>query len=141
MVTRRSVNCLLVALIIGLVGFYAGQFLTREKNTNDINPLDSLITLETDHGKLEILISANQVYLQPFEAAEDNRIKAITLTREQYPKLFRQGVAKSSFITAKIELGGEDGQRIVISNNQPDHGGYSQTYQLTINLVSGQIRE
>lgn len=141
MITHGGVKYLLVALAMGIVGFYGGQLFTRGKTTDINKPLDSLITLETNKGKLEVLISSDQVYLQPFEAAEDNQMKAITITREQYPRLFKQGAADSSFITAKIEPGSGDSQQITISNNQPNHGGYSPTYHLTVDPLSGDIQE
>lgn len=59
-----------------------------------------------------------------------------TIKKADYPELFKQGVANSSFISV---VSSEDKSEIIISNNQPDHGSYSIVYKLIFNPVTKKI--
>lgn len=140
----KTILILLAGLTLGyLIASYSlstgKQELKTVKETNGQNPLDSLITLETKKGRIDILIAQQAVYLQPFETGE-TPYKSLGIKKEDYPKLFSQGAAKQSFIQAEKQ---EDGVKlfVIISNNQPDHGAYSKTYSLIIDPITGDIKE
>lgn len=109
-------------------------------NGTNPKPVGSLISLETSKGLLEILVEYDGVRLQPFEDASYS-FKFIFISKKEYPKLFEQGIANASFISAKVIDDKNDLVTIELANNQPDHGVYSSPYRLKVNPMTGVIEE
>lgn len=136
-----------VVLISVLFGFILGYFPQRiipsrqvETKTLD-NRLNTVITLNTPDGILDIAVYPDEVYFQPFENVA-SPFKSFTILKTEYPKLFEQRVANLSFISAKDIVDEKTGKTLVIvSNNQPDHGAYSMVYQLVVDPTDGRVIE
>ena len=138
-----------IIFVLMVISFVFGYFIGINKNRQMFNSaviqesdkrLDSLIALETSKGLLNILIVKDSVWFQPFEDASYS-FKSFSISKEKYPKLFEQGIANSSFISAKL-IDDKNGQiKIEIVNNQPDHGTYSSPYRLSVDPVTGNIEE
>lgn len=132
-----------ITLIIFGLGFMFGILVNKLSPTKITeNPipdtrLDTLISLDTPQGILDISVYKDEIYFEPFENVA-SPYKSFSISKDGYPELFKQGVANSSFISAKVVKDEKSGKSLVIvSNNQPDHGGYLPTYQLTINPIEG----
>jgi len=134
----------IILIILGL-GFILGILVNKPSPTkiteNPISDtrLDTLISLDTPQGILDISVYKDEIYFESFENAT-SPYKSFSISKDRYPELFKQGVANSSFISAKVVKDEKSGKSlVVVSNNQPDHGGYSPTYQLTIDPIEGKV--
>lgn len=149
-----SKNKIVLILFLVLVGFF-GLVVSKNKQTNfqknisnennsqstqqDNNPepLPLLSYLKTDKGTLKIESVDGEISFSPSETEKDGIFKSFSIKKDKYPKLFEQGVANSSFISSKLI----DGYKIELSNREPDHGGYSASYRLEVNPMTGEIKE
>lgn len=145
---RITTKQLTASLILIIIFFGVGFLIGKTKNQLNIKlitqesgkRLDSLIALETSKGLLNILVVEDSIWFQPFEDAS-YAFKSFSISKEKYPKLFEQGIANSSFISAKL-IDDKNGQiKIEIANNQPDHGTYSSPYRLSVDPISGNIEK
>lgn len=138
-----------IVLNIVLVGCLIWQYQTQNRFTDlkDTNqdiafssekPLSTLtrITVAKDCD-LYVIVNSDNIMLDPFEKGCNGY--PLSIDESKYPKLFKQGVANSSFISAEMDKNAD--MIIVLSNNQPDHGGYSPVYQLAVDLKSSEVRE
>lgn len=107
----------------------------------DEKKLDGLFVFETPKGDpYDVYVTKDTVSLNEFNNIV-NELGHIILSKEEYPILFQQGIANSSFISVK-QLNLKSGQfKIEVSNNQPDHGSYSSTYSLVVDPVTKLIEE
>ena len=85
-----------------------------------------------------IVINPENIWVEPFENVCSDA-KSFSIEKSQHPDLFKQGVANESFISAEKSL--DPNFSLVISNNQPDHGGYLPVYQLAVNPKTGEVKE
>jgi hypothetical protein len=134
----------LLAILLGLALFGVAaypRYVVDESGyeQSQADTMDTLVSVDSPLGLVEVLITPNAIHIQPFEVANDNQVASYTITQEEHPLLFEQGVANVSFVSARLE---EDSPtQLVLSNNQPDHGAYSPTYQVVVNLATGEITE
>lgn len=114
--------------------------ISNSKKETD-KPLSNLVILElTKNCNISVMINTDSVWIEPFENVSCNTKRPFgDIDKTTYPNLFKQGVANSSFISVKKS--DDLNYPIVISNNQPDHGGYIPTYQLLINPTTGDVKE
>lgn len=139
------ITYLTLIVLMFLVGFASANLFTKTKGTEEKTiqverqekKLDSLINLNTSRGELSVLVTQDQVIFEPLEKAE-SKFKQFSLAKEKYPRLFEQGVANASWITARI-LEKSDRVLVVVSNNQPSHGGGESVYELYVDPVTGKI--
>ena len=142
-------------ILIGIIFFILGisitytltkphQIQTPSVETKSIevsNPLGFIASVSTPKGAIYILIDNDHISFNPYETAVNND-KFITLKKEEYPKLFKQGVANYSVIQAKEYIDPQSKEIFIkLSNSQPDHGGFASTYVLLINPFTGEIKE
>ena len=114
---------------------------TQADTSTSTNPLGYLTQLETSKGTIYILMNKDYVYFNPYESAVNNGT-LITLKREDYPKLFKQGIANFSVLEAVEYIDPQSNEMFVkLSNSQPDHGGFASTYVLLVNPFTGEIKE
>jgi hypothetical protein len=148
-----KVRKLIFLLLLILLGFVIGQkYSTQptvaEKNDTTVKadviqskPLAYLAEVKSPKGTIYMLNDRDSIYFHPFETMIAGA-KPITIKKDSYPKLFQQGIATSSAFTATSYENPTDKKYFVkLSNNQPDHGGYSETYTLLIDPFSGEIKE
>lgn len=125
----------LCSLTIGAVVLYRqnkkGNISETEKR------LDSMFILDTLKGEYSVMVTEDEIWLNEFTNIV-NEMGHFTITKSDYPELYRQGVANSSFISVVTS---EDKSKIVISNNQPDHGAYSFKYKLIFDPITKEITE
>ncbi|MDD4382544.1 MAG: hypothetical protein PHD49_00120 [Candidatus Shapirobacteria bacterium] len=102
-------------------------------------PLDYSVSLDTPKGVLIIQLTEGSIFINPTEGnkSENNFKPDLTVRKDNYPKLFQQGQANASLISAKVV----DGINIELSNNEPDRGSYSASYRLIVNPITGEIKE
>lgn len=129
---KKLLIFLVISIIIGFSVYT--QKIPKEKS------LDTAIVLSTGKGELYILVTPEQVHFEPFEHVT-SPYKGFSLSKTQYPKLFEQGLANMSFITAEVVEDNENETLIKVSNNQPDHGGYLPTYELMVNPLNGEVTD
>lgn len=137
----KAVLLVTVLCVIAALGFYYTQRQSSKTETpnNTEEPLSALTAIKlTADCNLYVLINPDSVWIEPFENVCSNG-KSFSIEKNQYPKLFQQGVVNSSFIS--IEKTSDPDLILIVSNNQPDHGGYSPTYQLKVNPKTGEIKE
>jgi hypothetical protein len=134
-----------IYLLILSFGFVSGFFIS--KHYADKIPqapvletrLDTLIPLDTPQGILDIVVFKDSISFEPFENAASPYM-SFSISKKDYPKLFEEGVANSSFISANVINDKATGKTlVVVSDNQPDHGAYSPTYQLTVDPLEGKV--
>lgn len=137
-----------IIIVILSVGWYksthnqtinpSSQGPNQATKANNEKPLSTLTIIKlTENCNLYIEINPDSVWFDPFEnVCSDN---SFSIERAQYPNLFKQGVANSSFIS--VEKTNDEDLTLILSNNQPDHGGYLPVYQLSINLKTREVKE
>jgi len=76
---------------------------------------------------------------EPFEDLKDV-YTPFSINKQEYPEFFRQGVANLSFIETEVIVR-EEKRVIKITNNQPDHGAYSEVKYLLIDPLDGKVLE
>jgi hypothetical protein len=127
-------------LLIGIAGFYFGARTTQTqgKIASPIisNGLDSLYTFEILGERYDILFEKERILFQVFESTGKNGFIPFTFTNHDYPKLFEQGSANSSFHTVTI-VSANNKPMIEVANNYHDHGGFTPAYTLIIDPTSG----
>ena len=130
--TLKSKNkFILLGIILIVLGF---SLWLKSFNSSLPESLDTLIVLESNSAKVNVLVEDDKIIVEPFEKnSESGNSKSLTITKEKYPELFSKdrGV---HFISAEIE-----GQNLKLINNVHDHGGYSNYYSLTVNLQNGTV--
>lgn len=99
--------------------------------------LDSMINLDTSQGELSILVTQDQIMFEPLEKAS-SKFKQFSLSREEYPRLFEQGVAKASWLTARA-YEENDKVFVIVSNKQPSHGGGETVFELLIDPLTEDV--
>ena len=132
----------LAIFILIILAAASGFWISRSSSSvKSDNPLGYIAHVEISKGTIYILMNENFISFNPYESAVNNDT-LITLKREDYPKLFEQGIANSSVLQATeyVDSQGSD-MFIKLSNNQPDHGGYASTYVLLVNPFTGEIKE
>lgn len=129
-------------VIVSVTSFYMGA---RTANTQVLEDkpvvnggLDSLFTFEILGERYDILFEKERVLFQVFETSGKNDFISFTLTKNEYPKLFEQGIAKASFHTVVV-VSEDTKPMIEVANNQPDHGSYSPTYTLVVDPTNGKV--
>lgn len=106
--------------------------------TNNGKPLSTLTVMKlTANCNLYVVINPDSVWFDPFENVCSNN--SFSIEKSRYPELFKQGIANSSFIS--VEKTNNEDLTLIVSNNQPDHGGYLPVYQLTVNLKTREVKE
>ena len=136
---------LIIALTVG--GYWLGKSKSGTKSEYvpvdevSTNPLGYIAHVVTSKGTIYILMNKDYVYFNPFESAVNNGT-LITIKREDYPKLFKQGVANFSVLEAVEYIDPQSNEMFIkLSNSQPDHGGFASTYVLLVNPFTGEIKE
>jgi len=132
------------ALIIGfIIGNNHNQLTAKEVINQEVDErLDSLIVLDTPKGILDIIIRKDEIWFEPFLKQNSDNFFSVIIDKAHYPKLFNQGMANYSFISARIVEDEKVGKIAVeVSNNQPDHGSYSRAYRLVVNPLTGTVKE
>ncbi len=131
---------LFISIALLFAGFYLGVIVTRNPARVATlvvdSGLDSLFTFEILGERYDILFEKERVLFQVFETSGKNDFIAFTFTKNDYPKLFEQGSAKSSFYTATV-VGDKRKPMIEVANNYSDHGGFSPAYTLIVDPTSG----
>ena len=135
-----------MGLILGyLLSTYKFQFvtphnsLTIENKTEGLKPLSSLITLDIPESRLDILVGQEAIIFQPFEVAS-SPYESFSISKSDYPKMFEQGVANFSFITVQL-FQKDNNYFVLLSNNQPSHGGFVPEYKLTVDPFTKEVKE
>jgi hypothetical protein len=141
-----KINYVLTIILFLTVGFYVGNKWNRvEPKIDESRPLDYSISLDTPKGILIIKTTEGYILINSVEGNYNNRsnFKAnIVIGKDKYPKLFRQGQANASLISAKLVTNKSNSQfKVELSNNEPDHGDYSASYRLSIDPITGTIEE
>lgn len=152
---------LLALLAVLIVGFVLGGNLNRPVTKTIVTggvddqksltvsdgdrPLYYIISLETPKGVLELKVLTNAIRFEPYEPSQGGDKgyfkSGLVLDKNKYPKLFQQGAANASFISARV-LTQSNGKFVVeVSNNEPDHGSFSPSYRLSVDPISGEIVE
>ncbi len=137
---KKVIFGILILFIGALLGFgVAKSHFAIDTNLISNTQLDTLISLDTNQGILDILVLNDEIYIEPFENVTVP-FSSFSISRNEYPKMFEQGTANSSFISATVKKGQKDEKMlVVISNNQHDHAGYLPTYELTIDPIEGKV--
>lgn len=102
-------------------------------------PISTLTIVDLGTCKLYVIVNSDSIWFEPFENALCGSKPGLTIEKDQYPNLFKQGIANSSLISIEKEKNIDS--TVIVSNEQPDHGAYSPAYQLTVNIKTGEIRE
>lgn len=115
------------------------QKLSIDKELSNIEkPLSTLTIMRlTEDCDLYYIINSDSIWFDEFE--KDCKSYNFSIYKDQYPKLFKQGIANSSFIS--VEKDRDQDTTLTISNYQPNHGGYTPVYQLTVDLNTLKISE
>lgn len=103
-------------------------------------PLGYLTQVETSKGTIFLELQNDYISFNANEVAVNNN-KIITIRKEDYPKLFEQGIADSSALQAKLYKDPSGEEFIELSINQPDRGGYASTYVLLVDPFYGVVKE
>lgn len=128
-----------IALLVG--GFCLGVIASRSIRAKlifpaVINDLGSLFTFKILGERYDILFENERVLFQVFESSGKNGFIPFTITKADYPKLFEQGSAESSFFNAIVV--NEDSKPLIeVSNNYHDHGSFSPAYTLVVDPKTG----
>jgi len=132
-------------VLLGVIGILVLTFLffknkySEKIKTDPEKSLSALTTIDlSPNCKLYVVINSDSVWFEPFENVCSGA-KSLSIEKKDFPNLFKQGVGNGSFISA--EKASDINTSIVVSNNQPDHGGYLPVYQLIINPKTGEIKE
>ncbi|MEM2121948.1 MAG: hypothetical protein QXU20_04810 [Candidatus Woesearchaeota archaeon] len=133
-------------ILVFSFGFVSSLLIIKIKNkntevnkSNQLKPLNFLVTFETNKGKIYILIAQEFVSFQPFDIS-NYPFKDILITKDKYPKLFQQGIAQWSLISVEKQET-EKEILIILTNKQPSHGAYAPVYSLIVNPITGEIKE
>ncbi|OGM02663.1 hypothetical protein A2115_03520 [Candidatus Woesebacteria bacterium GWA1_41_8] len=114
---------------------------TQTDTSTSTKPLGYIAHVVTPKGTIYILMNKDYIYFNPYESAVNNGT-LITLKREDYPKLFKQGIANFSVLQAVEYTDPQSNEMFIkLSNSQPDHGGFASTYVLLVNPFTGEIKE
>lgn len=132
----------LVVFVVFLLPLYPSlEDSEKENKVNEIKPLDTVVNIEASQGTISALITQEKIFIQPFETVTGS-YEHFSITKEDYPELFKQGIANSSFISVELyEDHKTKKEMLMIVNNQPDHGGYSPVYRLVTDPVSGDVNK
>lgn len=127
-------------VLVSVTSFYVGARATNTQVLEDTpvveSGLDSLFTFEISGERYDILFEKERVLFQVFESTGKNSFIPFTLTKIDFPKLFEQGSAKSSFHTVTV-VSENDKPMIEVANNYHDHGGFTPAYTLVIDPTNG----
>lgn len=102
-------------------------------------PISTLTIVDLGTCKLYTIINSDSIWFEPFENAACGSKSGLTIEKDQYPNLFKQGAADSNLISIKRDKNSDS--TVIVSNEQPDHGAYSPVYQLSVNVKTGEISE
>lgn len=108
--------------------------------SSPVVPLAFFTAVDTPKGTIYLYI--NQDYIN-FNAVETPYYsEAPIIKKEDYPKLFKQGVASASAQRVEYYKESRDGENYIkLSNIQPDHGGFSDVYAILVDPFTGVIKE
>lgn len=137
----KRIKLVIITISIVVIGCLI-FFYTRNKftQTSVEKPLSTLTVVSlTEKCSIYVVVNPESIWFNPFETPACDSKPGLTIEKDQYPSLFKQGVADSSFISVEKDTNADS--TLIISNNQPDHGSYSPAYQLGINVKTGEIRE
>ena len=95
------------------------------------------VVLETPEEPLDILFREREIHFEFFEDWQDV-YESFTIKQEDYPGLFKQGIAEYSWLRAELV---NEGAWVKLSNNQPSHGAYDETYYLVVDPKKGEVVE
>ncbi len=134
-------------ILLLVLGFSAGYFLkptTKEVIPNvtssPIKPLRFFTTVDTPKGTFYMVITQDYINLNVAETPYFPNARIIE--RESYPKLFKQGIASSSALRVEYYKESKNGEAYLkLSNIQPDHGGFADTYAILVDPFTGVIKE
>ncbi len=145
----------LLVLFASVTGYFIGISNNSNKNqsfnpiqkSDVVTPTDSpkkplgfFTSVETPKGTIYLFVDQDFIDFNPVETPYYE--KAPTIKKENYPKLFKQGVANFSALRVEYYKESKDGKTYIkLSNNQPDHGGYSEVYSILVDPFSGEIME
>ena len=105
-----------------------------------VSPLAFFTTVETPKGTIYLYM--NQDYIDLNAAETPHYEKAPIIKKENYPKLFKQGIANSSALRVEYYKESKDGEVYVkLSNIQPDHASYTDTYAILVDPFTGIVKE
>lgn len=143
--TRKKAILYILLLILG---FSAGYFLKPATKgvipnvtSSPIKPLGFFTTVDTPKGTIYLDISQDYIYFNPIETAVNND-RIITIKKEKYPKLFKQGIADYSALRAEYYKDSNDGENYIkLSNIQPNHGGFADVFAILVDPFTGIIKE
>jgi len=131
----------LVGTLCLATGFLLGKSQSKAESPiiiNEARQQDNMYLFEIPQGRYDVLVLKDEIWFNEFSNII-NELGHFTINREQYPELFKQGVANSSFISVQLIENTKYEPKIEISNNQPDHGSYAATYRLTFNPVTKEV--
>lgn len=148
MINKKQILTAFIFFVLGATTIYSfnkPKLITPTENdkkqTTASNPLAFITGVKTTKGIIYILIDQDNVYFHPFEDM-GAIYKVIDIKKEDYPKLFEQGIANYSALQADEFIDPQTKETLIeLSNSQPDHGGYSSTYVLLVNPFTGSIKE
>lgn len=140
----KKIFIILITFVIAILAFYFAIISPSEKKvgqplTKNEPPLDSLVVINMPTEDLYVVISQEAIHFEPFEHVASH-YASFSIKKSDYPRLFEQGVAKASFIGIE-RYTKEQGQDslILVTNNQPDHGGYAIVYGILVDPLTGKI--
>lgn len=136
--SKTLVRCLSCLIIIGVASILFLKYNSPKLLVTNPN-VGTLVTVKTATRDISIVVYSDHVYIEPFEQNnEPTSFQGMTISSSNYPELFKNGASEQNFISARTvsKSGAEYTQ---ISNNQPDHGGYSPTYSLYLEVKTGLI--
>ena len=104
-------------------------------------PLGFFTSVETPKRTIYLFVDQDFIDFNPVETPYHE--KAPIIKKTDYPKLFKQGIANYSAL--RVEYDSEKSKEgktfIKLSNNQPDHGSFSEVYSILVDPFSGEIIE
>lgn len=136
-----------IYILLIILGFLAGYFLKPAAKkvipnviSSPVKPLGFFTTVDTPKGTFYMVITQDYINLNVAETPYFPNIRIIE--RENYPKLFKQGIASSSALQVEYYKESKDGETYLkLSNIQPDHGGFADTYAILVDPFTGVIKE
>lgn len=162
MAIKKIFGYLAMVVLIFLAGYTSSSYRTtttqeiqtsKESSQNEPvpplpikedNAIYFLTIIETPKGPIQIKTTDKAINIGPPEILDTmNPVfkNNFVIEKNKYPKLFRQDESGANFVLSKVITTSGGKFKIEISNNIPDHGGYSPTYLITVDPITGEIKE
>lgn len=143
MIKKKTILYLLLLIVSFALG-YSLKPATRVATPNvanaPTNPLAFFTTVETPKGIFYIYINQESINLNSAETPYYE--KAPKIEKAKYPKLFKQGIANYSALRVEYYKESKDGETYIkLSNIQPDHGGFADTYAILADPFTGIVKQ